>query len=154
MKKFKTLFLFILLLHCIFIHNAYAIADFEYKNYQAVILGKITDKKIKKIGNLYITEYNLKPKKWLHKKSEVKITKNIKIKVLGADLPEAGIVIKSSSSPDYIPINKEAIFLLEKNKLKQNDVFTLSANSIIYENNSLSLSIKEIENLFDQIEEI
>lgn len=154
MKKLKVLFLFILLLHCIFIPTAYATLDFEYKNYQAVVLGKITDKKVKKSNHVYLTEYSLKPKKWLFKKPDVKITKNIKIKVLGAELPEAGIVIKSSTSPSYIPMNKEAIFLLEQNKLKQKDVFTLSKNGVIYENETLSLSVEQIEQLFKQIEEI
>lgn len=105
------------------------------KNYQAIVLGKITKQKVKKSGKTYITEYKLKVKKWLYKQSKVKQTKYLTIKVLGAELPEKGIVIKASTTPNFIPINKDAIFLLERNKLKQNDVFTLSKNGVIYKNN-------------------
>ena len=53
------------------------------------------------------------------------------IKILGAELPEKGIVIKASTSPAYVPIKKDAIFLLENTKKKEKNVFTLSKNGII-----------------------
>ena len=104
-------------------------------NYEAVVLGKITNKKIKKIGGFYITEYKLKTKKWLFKKTNIKEAEFLTIKILGADLREKGIVIKASTSPDYIPMNKEAVFLLENTKKKQKNVFTLQKNGIIYVEN-------------------
>lgn len=115
--------------------------------YQAVVLGKITKQKVKKVGKTYLTEYKLKVKKWLYKQPKVKQTKYLIIKVLGADLPEKGIVIKASTTPDYVPIKKDAIFLLERNKLKQDDVFTLSKNGVIYKNNFYLPNINDIEEL-------
>lgn len=103
-----------------------------FKDYQAIVLGKITNKKVKKVGNTYITEYKLKTKKWLFKNLNVKETKYITIKVLGAELPKKGIVIKASTTPSYIPIKKEAIFILKQNKLKEKDIFTLSRDGVIY----------------------
>ena len=103
-----------------------------FKDYQAVVLGKVTNKKVKKVGNTYITEYKLKTKKWLFKNSNVKETKYVTIKVLGAELPKKGIVIKASTTPSYIPIKKDAIFMLKQNKLKQKDIFTLSQDGVIY----------------------
>ena len=102
------------------------------EKYQAIVLGKMVKKQIKKSGNSYITEYKLKTRRWLFKKPNIEKHKYLTIKVLGADLPEAGITIKASCSPDYIPMKKEAIFLLEHNKLKQKNVFTLSKDGVIY----------------------
>lgn len=106
-----------------------------YKKYQAIVVGKITRGKITKSGNLYITEYKLKTKKWLFKKANVKTTKYITLKVLGADLKKEGIIIKASTTPDHIPINKEAVFFLEQNKLKEDNVFTVSKGGIIIKSN-------------------
>lgn len=103
-----------------------------FKDYQAIVLGKITNKKVKKVGNTYITEYKLKTKKWLFKNLNIKETKYLTIKVLGAELPKKGIVIKASTTPNYIPIKKEAIFILQHNKLKEKDIFTLSRDGVIY----------------------
>ena len=102
------------------------------KNYQAIVLGEIVKKETKKIGNFWITIYKLKTKKWFYKNLETEKSKYVTIKILGADLPERGIVIKSSVSPSYIPINKDAVFLLEENSKKQKDVFSLSNDGVIY----------------------
>ena len=101
----------------------------DTKKYQAIVFGEITNSKVVKSGNYYLTEYKLKSKKWLFKNPEVKESKYLTIKVLGAELPEKGIVIKASTTPDYIPIKKDAIFLLENTKKK--DAFTVSKNGIL-----------------------
>lgn len=153
----------ILLIFCIFIPLlSYAKVPKAIKSYEphcsnceAILLGRITNEKILLSRNSYLTEYKLKPKKWLFKKPYIKETKYVKLKVLGAVLPEKGIVIKSSCSPDYIPIKNDAIFILKKNKLKQKDTFTLGKNSIIYlENAPLSLQPEELSLLLKNIEEI
>lgn len=105
------------------------ITSFEKKNYQAIVLGKITGSQVKKEGSFYITEYKLIPKKWLFKSPKIKESKLITVKILGADIPEKGIIIKASTSPDYIPIAKEAVFLLENTKKK--GILTVSKNGII-----------------------
>ncbi len=103
--------------------------SFEKKKYQAIILGKITDSKIKKEGNFYVTEYNLIPHKWFFKSPKVKKSKLITIKILGAELPEKGIIIKASTSPLHVPIDQEAVFLLEGTR--ENEILTISRNGII-----------------------
>lgn len=103
--------------------------NLENKKYQAIVLGKITESKVKNIGNYYITEYKLEAKEWLFKNSSIKKSNYLTIKILGAELPEKGIVIKASTAPDYIPIKKDAIFLLENTKKK--DAFTISKNGIL-----------------------
>lgn len=123
---------FIMLVVLLFSSQQSAFSIQYYKKYEAVVEGKITNKKVKKINNYYITEYKLKPKKWIYKKPEVKKTNSLTIRILGAELPEKGIVIKSSVAPYYVPINKEATFLLEKTKSKQKNVFTLTNNGIIF----------------------
>ena len=125
--------LFVLLGNSIFYSQAFSktFNNLERKNYQAVVLGKITESRVKKLRNYYITEYKLKPKQWLFKDPSVKKSDYITIKVLGAELPRKGIVIKASTSPDYIPIKKDAIFLLENTKKKEKNMFTLSKNGII-----------------------
>ena len=100
-------------------------------NYEAVILGKVVKKEVKNSKHVYLTEYKINVKKWLFKKEGIKEKKNITISVLGAELPEKGLVIKASTSPDFIPLNKQAIFLLEKTKLNQSDIFTVSKGGII-----------------------
>ncbi len=101
-------------------------------NYQAIVFGKITNHKIKKVGNFYITEYKLIPQKWIYKNHSIQEKKYLTLKILGADLPEKGIVIKSSAAPNFIPVNREAIFLLVNTKKKENNVFTLLPDGIIY----------------------
>ena len=124
MYKFHKI-IFLLLLLIVFSNSANAI------NYQAIVEGKIIDSKIRKIKNQYITEYKLKTKDWIYNKPEIKKTKYLTIKILGADLKEKGIVIKPSFAPDSIPINKEAIFFLENTKKNQPGIFTLSKGGII-----------------------
>ena len=133
--KFLTfkIILFFLLGDFIFCNKAYSniLNNLERKNYQAIVLGRITESKVRNIGNYYITEYKLKPKQWLFKNPSIKKSNYLTIKILGAELPEKGIVIKASTSPDYIPIKKDAIFLLENTKKKEKNIFTLSRNGII-----------------------
>ena len=107
------------------------INDSEKEKYQAIVLGKITESKVKNVGNYYITEYRLKPKKWLFKNPSVKKSNYLTIKILGAELREKGIVIKASTAPDYVPIKKDTIFLLENTKRKENNIFTISKNGIL-----------------------
>ena len=116
------------------------------KNYQAIVLGEIIKKETEKIGNFWITKYKLKTRKWFYKNSKTEKSKYITIKILGADLPERGIVIKSSVSPRYIPVNKDAVFLLEENSRKQKDVFSLSNNGVIYgEELNMFKNLKSLE---------
>ncbi|OGI20931.1 MAG: hypothetical protein A3B68_01825 [Candidatus Melainabacteria bacterium RIFCSPHIGHO2_02_FULL_34_12] len=124
------------------------------KNIHAIVSGRIINKKVVKSGNLYLTEYRLKIKNWLFKKNNIKTSKYITLKVLGADLEKEGIIIKASTSPDFIPMHKDAIFLLTQNKKTQKNVFTLSKNSIIYDDNSFSLKPKDIQVLFKKIEDM
>ena len=134
MKFLIPQFIFFLLLgsfiFCTQVHSK-ILNDSERKKYQAIVLGKITESKVKHLGNYYITEYKLKPKEWLFKDSSVKRSNYLTIKILGAELPEKGIVIKASTTPDYIPIKKDAIFLLEDTKKKEKDVFTVSKNGVL-----------------------
>ena len=102
------------------------------KDYEAIVLGKIISKEVKKSNNYWITEYKLKTKKWFYKKSSTEKSKYLIIKILGAELPERGIVIKSSVSPNYIPVNQDAVFLLEENIKKQKNVYSLSTDGVIY----------------------
>ena len=99
--------------------------------YQAIVLGEMVKKKVKKVGNFYLTEYKLKTKKWLLKQSNVKEAKYLKIKILGAELPKRGIVIRVSSSPTYVPMKKDAIFFLENNKKRKKNTYTISRDGII-----------------------
>ena len=101
------------------------------KKYEAVVQGTVIKKEVKKIGRVYITEYKLKTKKSLFKKPDVKEEKYLTIKVLGAELPEKGIIIKASTSPDYVPYKKEAVFLLEKTKSKNKNVYTIAKDGVI-----------------------
>ena len=122
--------------------NSYAASIQTNTNYQAVVLGEIIKKKVKKSSNLYYTEYKLKTKKWLYKNSGLKQSKHLTIRTLGAELPEKGLVIKASTSPDFIPIKKDAIFLLEDTKRKQKGIYTLSKNGILHKDNISSLQIE------------
>lgn len=101
------------------------------EKYEAIVQGKIVKKEVKKIDRIYITEYKLKIKKWLFKKPDVEKSKYVTIKILGAELPEKGIVIKASTSPGYIPYKKEAVFLLEKTKGKNKNVYTITKDGVI-----------------------
>ena len=117
---------------CSFNLNAYSKVISPNKNYEGIVLGKIINKNVKKIGSVYLTEYKLKTKRWLYKKPNIRSKKYITIKILGADLPEKGISIKTSYSPEYIPENKEAIFLLEKTNTQKDSVYTLTKDGVVY----------------------
>ncbi len=128
----KTFFFFLFTIFIFYSQvSAKTFYSLERKNYQAIVLGKITKSKIKKIGTYYITEYKLKPKEWLFTNPSVKKSNYLTIKILGAEFPEKGIVIKASTTPDYIPIKKDAIFFLENTKRKANNIFTISKNGIL-----------------------
>ena len=131
--RFLTFITIILILFFSFYFKAYSKTTLisDTNKYQAIVFGEITDSKVVKSGNYYLTEYKLKSKKWLFKNPSLKKSKYLTIRVLGADLPEKGIVIKASTTPDYIPIRKNAIFLLENTKKKENNVFTISKNGIL-----------------------
>ena len=128
--KFKIiLFLCVLCILC----PGYSFSKtFPNNHYMAIVSGKISKKEVKKSGNYYYTEYKLKPEKWLFKKPEIKQTKNLTVKILGADLPKKGLVIKASCAPDFVPFKEKAIFFLEETARKEKDVFTISKNGIIY----------------------
>jgi len=130
-KKIFFIFLAGLLLSSLIICSAKSQINNLNKEYEAIVLGTMIKKKVKKSGNFYITEYKLKTKKWLFKNPLVKKSKYLTIKVLGAELPEKGIVIKASTTPNYIPMNKEAIFCLEKTKSKKDNVYTITKGGII-----------------------
>ncbi len=102
------------------------------KIYKGIVSGQIIKKEIKKSDNSWLTEYKLKVNKWFYKAPEINKSKYITLKILGAELPERGLVIKSSIAPAYIPIKEDAIFLLEENIRKQENVFSLSNNGVIY----------------------
>ena len=131
--RFLIFIIITLILFCSFYFKAYGktILISDTNKYQAIVLGEITDSKVVKSGNYYLTEYKLKSKKWLFKNPSIKKSKYLTIRVLGADLPEKGIVIKASTTPDYIPIKKNAIFLLENTRRKETNVFTISKNGIL-----------------------
>ena len=133
MEKIKYLILITVLLNGIFAATAFSKSiPSPKKNYQAIVVGKAVKKSVIKSKNTYLTEYKIKTKKWLYKKETVKPSRYLTIKTLGAELPEQGIVIKASTSPEFIPLKKEAIFFLERNKAKQKDIFTLSRDGVIY----------------------
>ncbi len=114
-------------------------------SYEAIVIGEMVDKDVKKRKNYYFTEYKLKTSEWLFKKAEVKKSKYVKIKILGADLPKKGIIIKLSTAPDYVPMKKPAIFLLERTKKHEKNVFTLSEGGIILDLKEKSEIIKKKE---------
>lgn len=133
MKIINYHYIFVIICITIFnLTNVNAFENYSTDKYEAIILGKITTKTVKQIGNYYITEYKLIPKKWLYKKPNIKEFKIISLKVLGAELPEKGLVIKASTTPNYIPIKKDAVFFLEKTKSKKENVFTVSKNGVLY----------------------
>ena len=101
------------------------------EKYQAIVLGEITESTVKKKETYYITEYKLKIKDWLFKRPLIQETNLITIRVLGADIPEKGIVIKASTTPDYIPLKRNAIFLLENLRKKEKNIFTITQNGIL-----------------------
>lgn len=147
LEQLKTLLIIAVVLSCEFFltNNVFSesLTNLQPKNYKAVVLGKITKKKVKKLGTYYYTEYKLKTEKWLFKSPGIKEGKNLKIKILGAELPEKGVVIKSSTAPDFVPVNKKAIFFIEEMKKKEKGVFTVSRNGIIYGEQLKSFKLAE-----------
>ena len=123
--------------------------DFTNPKYQAIVLGKMIKKKVVKSDNFYLTEYKLKSQMWLYKKPEIKKSKYLKVKILGAELEKEGLIIKTSCAPDFVPLKKEAIFFLENNKKKKKNTFTLSKGGIVYGKN-----IKDIVDIFEKKKEI
>lgn len=105
---------------------------FPNKNYEAIVIGKMTKKKIKKIGNFYYTEYKLKTKNWIYKAPEIKDNKYVTVNILGANLKKKGLLVKASTSPDYIPIKEEAIFFLFNTKKKQKNIYTIPKGGVIF----------------------
>lgn len=101
------------------------------KKYTAIIVGRAVKKKIKKVNSFYFTEYELQAKKWIYKNDPSQETANIKVKILGAELPQKGIVITSSISPGNIPMDKDMIFLLENTKKKQKNVYTVTEGGVL-----------------------
>ncbi|MBI1858657.1 MAG: hypothetical protein HYR97_06060 [Candidatus Melainabacteria bacterium] len=71
------------------------------------------------------------PKKWIYKKSSVKKSNLLTIRIPGGELPKKGIVIKASTSPSYIPLKQDAVFFLEGTTTKQSDIFTITKDGII-----------------------
>ncbi len=141
LKYFLPLFIFQLSLA-----SFSSVGSIPIEHYEAIVIGKMISQKVKKINNYYVTEYKLKPEEWLFKKTAIKKTKYIKIKILGADLPKKGIIIKSSVSPEYVPMNKEAIFFLEKTIKKEKKIFTISKGGIIMDlNMKTEILKKELE---------
>lgn len=130
--KTLALILFLIFNEIYFSTNSLAESQITISRYKAIVLGEMKNKKIKKSGGYYYTEYKLKPKNWLFRNPSVKASKNIKIKIFGADLKNKGLVIKSSSSPDYVPMNEEAIFFLEGTARREKDAFTITKGGIIY----------------------
>ena len=140
-KKYIKSIIFMALIHKIFFLlfisfifcyqiSAKTLDDLDGKKYEAIVLGKIIHEKVIKINNYYLTEYKLKVNKWIYKKPYIKKKKIVKIRILGANLPKKGIIIKASTSPDSITLKKEAVFYLEKTNTKHNNVFTLSKEGI------------------------
>lgn len=101
--------------------------------YQAIVLGKITKKQVKNPGKFYITVYKLKVETWIYSNPNIKRKKYLTLKVLGADLPDKGLIVKASTTPDYIPMHKNVVFLLENTMKKEKNVFTVTQNGIIFE---------------------
>lgn len=109
-----------------------SVSDSDAKQYEAIVLGKMINKKVKKFGDYYVTEYKLKPKRWIYKNPEVETKKHLTVRILGAELPKKGIVIKASTAPAYVPMKREAIFFLEKTKKKRKNIYTISNNGILF----------------------
>ena len=104
------------------------------KKYQAVVTGKIVNKKVKQKEGHYYTEYKLKVKDWIYKKDAVKKTDKITIRIYGAELKKQGVAISYSLTPSYIPFKEESIFFLELTSANHPDIFTITKNGIIYGN--------------------
>ncbi len=130
--RFLPLITITLILFSGFYFKVYSKASLipDTKKYEAIVSGKLIKSKVTKSGNLYLTEYKLEITKWLFRKSYIEEKRIIKIKILGADLPEKGLIIKASISPDNIVLNKEAVFLL--NKTKKQNLYTIPKEGILY----------------------
>lgn len=103
--------------------------------YDAIVLGSLIKKKVFKSGNFYLTQYKFKPEKWIYKKEEVKKKKYLKVNVFGADLEKEGLLIKASTTPDYIPMNEDVVLFLEKTLAKKKNLYTISKDGIVYGDN-------------------
>ncbi|MBI3309358.1 MAG: hypothetical protein HYZ79_08310 [Candidatus Melainabacteria bacterium] len=103
----------------------------SFEKYKAVVIGQLVKKAVKEKKGFYYTEYKLLPKKWIYKKSSVKKSNLLTIRIPGGELPKKGIVIKASTSPSYIPLKQDAVFFLEGTTTKQSDIFTITKDGII-----------------------
>lgn len=108
------------------------LTNLNNSNYEAVVLGNLIKKKVIKKGNYYLTQYKFKPKKWLYKKRRVKKKKYLKVIVFGADLEKEGLLIKASTTPDYMPLNEDVVLFLEETMAKKKNLFTISKDGIVY----------------------
>lgn len=128
----------LLLLITLFLDSSYlktyskSLTNLNNKNYEAIVLGNLIEKKILKRGNFYLTQYKFKPEKWIYKKEGMKKEKYLKVNVFGADLEKEGLLIKASTTPDYMPLNEDVILFLENTLAKKKNLFTISKDGIIY----------------------
>ncbi len=149
-KKYILISLTILtFLNCDFNHSSLAsvISGRNIEKYPGIVLGRILEKKIVKSGVYYLTEYKLKVKEWLYTKDNIEKVEYITIKILGAEFPEKGIVMRASTAPRYIPIKKEALFFLEYNKVRKKNIYTLSNDGVIYGKKDYRTEINEIKSI-------
>ena len=125
--------------------NSYSksLTNLNNGNYEAIVLGNLIKKKIIKRGNFYLTQYKFKPEKWIYKKEGVKKEKYLKINVFGADLEKEGLLIKTSITPDYMPLDEDVILFLENTLANKKNLFTISKNGIIYGENLKNYLSKE-----------
>lgn len=119
------------------------ITNLNNENYQAIVLGNLVKKKVFKRGKFYLTQYKFKPEKWIYKKEGVKKKKYLKVNVFGADLEKEGLLIKASTTPDYMPLNEDVILFLENTMAKKKNLYTISKDGIIYGDNVKNLLSKE-----------
>lgn len=125
--------------------NSYSkpLTNLNNGNYEAIVLGNLIKKKILKRGNFYLTQYKFKPEKWIYKKEGVKKEKYLKVNVFGADLEKEGLLIKASTTPDYMPLNEDVILFLENTLANKKNLFTISKDGIIYGENVKNFLSKE-----------
>ncbi len=130
-----------ILLIIVFIFNiytptfAYNLTNLNNDNYEAVVLGTLIKKKVFKENNFYLTQYTFKTKTWISKKENLKERKTLKVNVLGADLEKKGLLIKTSETPNHIPLNEDVILFLEKTKSNKKHTYAIRKNGILYGEN-------------------
>ncbi len=130
MKKISLIILFLLPLDS-FGFDINSINDLH--RYEAVVIGDITKKKIKKKGNYYFTEYTLRPKSILYKNKGFKEKNKIILRVYGGKEGNEKTELTYNLSPGEISLDKPAAFFLQKTVSK--DIFTVTKNGYYYLNN-------------------